>query len=169
MQVGHRPLHIEDRLLMLQELLPTTVQGQVHLLQVLDFPLKFQRGKKISGHRDREGASGHRLLVLPGPLSPPWAFCLVLPAQPLGYCFPLLLVRRSQLKAGEPLGYLCTKWLPYQAGPAYPCPTPRVGHCPASLTLLYSKILPRPRKQTLLLFSSDLKSPEARLLIAGHS
>lgn len=136
LQVSHRPLHIEDRLLMLQELLPTMVQGQVYLLQVLDFPLKFQR-KQISGHRGREGASGP--LVLPGPLSPPGAFCLALPAQPLGYCFPLA-------GSGGPIWKQERHWGTYAPNAWHtewaqliPAHTSRVGHCPASLTPLIIK------------------------------
>lgn len=56
-QVSHGPLHIEDRLLVLQELLSATVQGCVHILQVLDFPLKFRRRKFQLGHRGGGGGT----------------------------------------------------------------------------------------------------------------
>lgn len=165
LQVRHRPLHIEDRLLMLKELLPTMVQGQVYLLQVLDFPLKFQR-KQISGHGQGGGI---------------WTSCVawsslpstgLLPGSPCSASWLLLSsswVRRSHLEAGETLGYLCTKCLLHRVGPAYPCPYFTCWPLSCLSNTPYYKTLPRPRKQTLLLFTGNLKPPEARLLVTGHS
>lgn len=74
LQVGHRPLHIEDTLLMLQELLPAMVQRQGHLPQGLDFPLKFQRTSSLA-RRGHPGVSASHAAwppvpstgLLPGP------------------------------------------------------------------------------------------------------
>lgn len=86
---------------MLQKLLSTLVQGQVHLLQVLDFLLKFQRRKSQLGYRGREGASGASASCVVWASLPSTA----LPTQPLSSCFSLILVRRSQLETGGALGY----------------------------------------------------------------